>query len=96
MSQVKCTDGLNKKACILVTNKSQTCQFTGGECKFLKVNSETECYLEDVNPNACNRITSDECYYNYGMCITPTNPPCTAVGLNKVGCLKTRNTASPC
>ncbi|KAM3143483.1 hypothetical protein pb186bvf_004544 [Paramecium bursaria] len=106
-SNLQCQQGLNKFACINVTNRSQTCRFENNKCNFIKPDdiggfdddidpNSPQPAITNVNPNVCRKLFATIRYYSSGDCVYSANPPCTALGLNKVGCLKTAYTISPC
>ncbi|CAD8131653.1 unnamed protein product [Paramecium octaurelia] len=93
-----CNSGLNKKACINLKNPSQVCQFWEDECSEIYTTPEDLPYqLWDVNQNACKKITTTASYWSNGSCFYASgNEECTTQGYNKLGCLNTVNTVSPC
>lgn len=50
-----------------------------------------------MNQNACSKITTVASYWIDGKCFTAYgDEECSKKGFNKLGCLNTLNTVSPC
>ncbi|KAM3143485.1 hypothetical protein pb186bvf_004546 [Paramecium bursaria] len=107
-TNLQCQQGLNKFACINVSNLSQTCQFNL-ECNYIGLDAidefdeqvdPTQPIIQpinmNVNPNVCRKLIKAIRYYESGNCFHSVNPACTSSGLNKMGCLTTTYNINPC